>query len=212
MACRPASAHAVRGGIRARSAVARLCQITGPLRPATTDPPGLEPGQTRLELAVLPVTPRIYACARLESNQQPPPSHGGALPLSYGRLTSRSLRQESNPHLGRTKGACLPLTLRRLGWRRWESNPRPPRCKRGALPPELRPPGVQCGRVESNHHSARRRGYSPLSSPMLSVRVNLGVAERTRTDTAGLTTPDAALHHGHHELRGRPGSNRRPLA
>ena len=25
----------------------------------------------------------------------------------------RSLRQESNPHLGRTKGACLPLTLRR---------------------------------------------------------------------------------------------------
>ena len=25
----------------------------------------------------------------------------------------KSLRQESNPHLGRTKGACLPLTLRR---------------------------------------------------------------------------------------------------
>ena len=35
----------------------------------------------------------------------------------------RSLRQESNPHLGRTKGACLPLTLRRLRWRRRESNP-----------------------------------------------------------------------------------------
>src|SRR5206468_9531013 len=33
-------------------------------------------------------------------------------PLSYGR-TKRSLRQELNPHLGRTKGACLPLTLRR---------------------------------------------------------------------------------------------------
>jgi hypothetical protein len=27
------------------------------------------------------------------------------------------------------------------------------------------------GRVESNHHSTRRRGYNPLSSPMLSVRV-----------------------------------------
>jgi hypothetical protein len=33
-------------------------------------------------------------------------------PLSYGR--QKSLRQDSNPHLGRTKGACLPLTLRRL--------------------------------------------------------------------------------------------------
>ncbi len=33
-------------------------------------------------------------------------------PLSYGRA-KRSLRQELNPHLGRTKGACLPLTLRR---------------------------------------------------------------------------------------------------
>src|SRR5436190_17265086 len=29
----------------------------------------------------------------------------------------------------------------------------------------------QCGRVESNHHSARRQGYSLLSSPVLSVRV-----------------------------------------
>ena len=29
----------------------------------------------------------------------------------YGR--EKSLRQELNPHLGRTKGACLPLTLRR---------------------------------------------------------------------------------------------------
>ena len=31
-------------------------------------------------------------------------------------------------------------------------------------------PGRECGRVESNHHSQRRRGYSPLSSPVLSVR------------------------------------------
>src|SRR5436190_15721191 len=29
----------------------------------------------------------------------------------------------------------------------------------------------QCGRVESNHHSPRRQGYSLLSSPVLSVRV-----------------------------------------
>jgi hypothetical protein len=46
----------------------------------------------------------------------------------------QSLRQDSNPHLGRTKGACLPLTLRRLRWRRRESNPRLPWCKQGDLP------------------------------------------------------------------------------
>jgi hypothetical protein len=149
---------------------------------------------------VLPLTPRIYECARLDSKPASAPSHaGGALPLSYGRLWS--LRQESNPHLGRTKGACLPLTLRRREWRRRESNPRPPRCKRGALPPELRPQDVQCGRVESNHHSARRRGYNPLSSPMLSdrVKLKLGWPNGFEPIPAGLTTPDAALHHGHHE-------------
>ena len=42
--------------------------------------------------------------------------------------------------------------------------PTRPRCKRGALPPELHPLSG-CGRVESNHHSARHRGYSPVSSP-----------------------------------------------
>ena len=34
-----------------------------------------------------------------------------------------SLRQDLNPHFGRTKGACFPLTLRRPEWRRRESNP-----------------------------------------------------------------------------------------
>jgi hypothetical protein len=29
----------------------------------------------------------------------------------------------------------------------------------------------ECGRMESNHHSARRRVYSAGSSPMLSVRL-----------------------------------------
>ena len=53
--------------------------------------------------------------------------------------------------------------------------------------------------MESNHHSARRRGYSPLSSPMLSVRVRLGRPTGLEPAPAGLTTPDAALHHGHHD-------------
>ena len=61
--------------------------------------------------------------ARLESNQRPLPSRGSALSTELRACEEESLRQESNPHLGRTKGACLPLTLRRLGWRRRESNP-----------------------------------------------------------------------------------------
>jgi hypothetical protein len=98
-------------------------------------------------------------------------------------------------------------------WRRWESNPRPPRCKRGALPPELRPREERCGRVESNHHSARRRGYSPLSSPVLSVRVNWGGRTDSNRYLRGsqprmlrYTTATTKL------VRGRPDSNRRPLA
>jgi hypothetical protein len=62
-------------------------------------------------------------------------------PLSYGRV--KSLRQESNPHLGRTKGACLPLTLRRREVETAGLEPASSRCKRGALPVELRPQGVR---------------------------------------------------------------------
>ena len=51
--------------------------------------------------------------ARLESNQRPLPSQSSALSTELRACERRSLRQESNPHLGRTKGACLPLTLRR---------------------------------------------------------------------------------------------------
>jgi hypothetical protein len=64
----------------------------------------------------------------------------------------------------------------------------------GVEPPQREAPGLQPGELT---HAQRPQ---------------VGVAERTRTDTAGLTTPDAALHHGHHETRGRPDSNRRPLA
>jgi hypothetical protein len=77
--------------------------------------------------------------SRSDSNQRPPPSQDGALSaeLTGVRLSLRlsqlwpasrrptppagsqpnvlreSLRQDSNPHPGRTKGVCLPLTLRR---------------------------------------------------------------------------------------------------
>jgi hypothetical protein len=79
--------------------------------------------------------------------------------LSYGR--KRSLRQESNPHFGRTKGACLPLTLRRLGWRRRDSNPLPrvasavlfrlsyiPKVRTGGIePPQPGATGLQPGEL-----------------------------------------------------------------
>ena len=73
-------------------------------------------------------------------------------------------------------------------------------------------PGCRCGRVESNHHSARRRGYSPLSSPVLSVRESVRGGRPGSNRRLGDHDPGCfRLHHGHHE-RGRPGSNRRPLA
>src|SRR4029453_8997069 len=70
-------------------------------------------------------------------------------------------------------------------------DPAPPRCKRGVLPPER--PLDRCGRMESNHHSLRLRGYNPASSPVLSVRLE-EVADRIRTDTSGITTPGACRY------------------
>jgi hypothetical protein len=71
-------------------------------------------------------------------------------------------------------------------------------------------PKKKCGRVESNHHSARRQGYSLLSSPVLGVRERGG-------------RPDSNRYREDHDLgccryttatmqRGRPDSNRRPIA
>jgi hypothetical protein len=47
--------------------------------------------------------------------------------------------------------------------------------------------------MESNHHSLRLRGYNPVSSPVLSVRLE-EVADRIRTDTSGITTPGACRY------------------
>jgi ketosteroid isomerase-like protein len=75
---------------------------------------------TRIERAspewrpgALPSELRPREHARLESNQRLLPSQDSALSTEL-RACAESLRQESNPHLNRTKGACLPLTLRRL--------------------------------------------------------------------------------------------------
>ncbi len=168
----------MRSGLRSRTAAARedrsAHEITEPLRPATmvqTGPPGIEPGPTRLELAVLPITPRAFVRA------------------------VKSLRQESNPHYGRTKGACLPLTLRRRdgdGGSRTRSSSVQTRCS------SSRATSPRCGRMESNHHSTRRRVYSAGSSPLLSVRVwgdRPGSNRRRGAHNPGCFR----LHHGHHE-------------
>ena len=91
-------------------------------------------------------------------------------PPHRDRRACESLRQELNPHLGRTKGACLPLTLRRRdvygdGGSRTRNLP----GASGLLcHSELHPRGrcwKWCGRMESNHHSAGHRVYSAGSSP-----------------------------------------------
>ena len=48
--------------------------------------------------------------------------------------------------------------------------------------------------MESNHHSARRQGYSLLSSPMLSVRMRKGWPAGLEPAPAGLTTPGASIY------------------
>ena len=80
-------------------------------------------------------------------------------------------------------------------WRRSESNRHLPRCKRGARPVELHPPAAEkarCGRVESNHHSLRRRGYSALSSPVLSVRTKVARVGLEPTSRAHEAREEAA--------------------
>ena len=131
----------------------------------------------------------------------------GALPAEL--RPRRSLRQESNPHLGHTKGACLPLTLRR----RMETagvEPTPPRCKRGALPLELHPQSADgwsrtitargdafTARGAHQCSASARRGDRPDSNRCREVH-NLGCCRYTTATT--------------NVQRGRPDSNRRPLA
>jgi hypothetical protein len=101
--------------------------------------------------------------ARQDSN---PDRRGWSSPCSRYTTDLRSLRQESNPHLGRTKGACLPLTLGGDGdgGSRTRSSSVQTRCS------AARASSPRCGRMDSNHHSTRQRVYSARSSPMLSVR------------------------------------------
>ena len=196
-------------------------------------------------------------------------------------LMYESLRQELNPHLGRTKGACLPLTLRRLGVHgdggsRTRNRPGASGllCHLSFIPRGLelmRTDGVEPSQREASRlqrdeltgcsASARRRGdrpdsnryredhgaarccegkaYRSISPRMLAAALRAdpeagnrrfpvtpsltnpsragcskdeGATDRIRTGTARITTSDAAVTPQSPWKRGRPGSNRRPLA
>ena len=130
-------------------------------------PPGFEPGPARLELAMLPLTPQACGAddpartgpsgdgapvlfrlsyirirhARLESNQRPLPSQSSALPLSYERELEppAGVEPAPRPYKGRVLAVDTTEAERHGDGR--ESNPHPPRCKRGARPVELHPQG-----------------------------------------------------------------------
>jgi hypothetical protein len=70
---------------------------------------------------------------------------------------------------------------------------------------------MKCGRVESNHHSLRRRGYSALGSPVPGIREKEGRPagfEPTLRDSQSRVLADYTTVT---TKRGRPDSNRRPL-
>jgi hypothetical protein len=185
----------------------RRFPITGSLRPATTGPLGFEPRSPGLEPGVLPLHhgPSIRPAGLEPAASAVAGRHSD--PLSYGRV--KSLRQESNPHLGRTKGACLPLTLRRRKVETAGLEPASSRCKRGALPVELRPQReVRTGGFEPPKPEAT--GLQPVElanarRPHEGWPTGFEPAPRRSRPRDAAATPQPPR-------RGRPDSNRRPLA
>ena len=74
-------------------------------------------------------------------------------------------------------------------------------------------PGIDADGWSRTISSARRRVYSTVSSPVLSARTKNGKGGRPGSNRRlrGSRPRMLPLHHGHH-ARGRPDSNRRPLA
>ena len=196
-------------------------EITEPLRPATitrkANPPGFEPGPARLELAVLPLH---HGLVRMKSTPGWSRTSGlcrgraAICPLRYERSKRESPRQELNPHLGRTKGACLPLTLRRRRWRRQGSNLLLLGASEVLFPLSYVPRMQSADGWSRTTTALRQRRYRPRSSAMLSVRMwsDRPDSNRHRGDHDPGCLP---LHHSHsiggYVWRGRPDSNRRPL-
>ena len=128
-------------------------------------------------------------------------------PLSYGRMNEPPAGVEPAPRP--YKGRVLAVDTTEAEVETAGVEPAPPRCKRGALPHELHPQGAdgwtRTITARGNAFTARRarrcsasarRGDRPDSNRFHEVH-NLGCWP---------------LHHSHQDERGRPDSNRRPLA
>ena len=84
-------------------------EITEPLRPATTDPPGFEPGPAEVGARRAAVTPRVYKrTARLE--RASPDWRSGALPTELH--PHENARLELNQRPLPSQGSALPTELR----------------------------------------------------------------------------------------------------
>ena len=163
--------------------------------------PGVEPGPARLELAVLPFTPQAYAERTTRIERASPEWRSGALPselrpaggtpgwtrirhppwpraaalspLSYGRKKEPPAGVEPAPRPYKGRVLAVDTTEAKVETVGVEPTSSSLQARRSAT----RASSPRCGRVESNHHSTRRRGYSPLSSPLLSVRRTATVQE-----------------------------------
>jgi hypothetical protein len=192
--------------------------------------PGVEPGPARLELAMLPVTPQAFESGRPGSNgplrsgapvlfrlscvrQEVPPGWSrtsglcrrrtALYPLSYGRRKMTEPPAGVEPAPRPYKGRVLSVDTTEAKVETAGVEPAPPRCKRGALPPELHPPADQGGLmrtdgVEPPQYEAPRLQRGELTSCSASAWVR--VAGRARTGADGAHNPGCfRLHHGHHE-------------
>jgi hypothetical protein len=212
---------------------ARFHQITQPLRPATISSeaglPGVEPGPARLELALLSVTPQAFESGRPGSNG---PLRSGApvlFRLSYVRQEVHPARVEPAASAvagqrsirgatgvgrygasGRSRPAPRPYNGRVLSVDTTEAKvetagvePAPPRCKRGALPPELHPPADQrWGDADGWSRTTTARGTAFTARgahQLLSVRMGEGGRPGSNRRRRAHNPGCFRLHHGHHE-------------
>src|SRR5438874_4348741 len=133
-----------------------------------------------------------------------PSSPASSRPAKAKSERLRSLRQESNPHLGRTKGACLPLTLRRRdGDGRTRTDIFLVASEALVLLSYIPCAGegeVRTGGVEPPQHEAT--GLQPAELTAAQRPRGTRVAGRARTGASGDHNPGGfRLHHGHHESR-----------
>jgi hypothetical protein len=187
---------------------------------------------------VLPFTPQAYESGRPGSNG---PRRSGApvlCRLSYVRR--RYARLDSNQRVLPSQSSALSTELRAFGEPPAGIEPAPRPYKGRVLAVDTTEAKMETAGVEPTSCSLQARGAATARPRWVvssadgwsrtTTARGLGVtarrarqcsasactsrvAGRVRTGAGGAHNPGCfRLHHGHHEERGRPGSNRRPLA